>query len=230
MSTRSIDLTITLKVLLTGATGMVGEGVLFEALKHPDVGSVTVLGRRPCGVQHPKLKEIVHADFFNLVPVDNQLAGFNACFFCLGVSSIGMKEPAYRRMTHDLTMHVAETLARLNPGMTFCYISGTGTDSSEHGRIMWARVKGKTENDLAKLPFKAFYAFRPGFIRPTPGLRNAFTLAKVAGWFYPVLRFVFPAYVCTLNSLGIAMIRSATQGYSKQIVENKDIALLAGPG
>lgn len=219
-----------LNVLITGATGMVGEGVLHEALRHPGVERVTVIGRKTCGVQHPKLTEIVHADFFNLTAVESKLTGLNACFFCLGVSSIGMNEPDYRRATYDLTLHVATTLARLNPDMTFCYVSGTGTDGSEQGRVMWARVKGKTENDLAKLPFKAFYAFRPGFIRPTPGLRNAFTIAKVAGWFYPALRFFFPRYVCTLEELGIAMIRSATKGYSKRIIGNIEIALLARPG
>jgi uncharacterized protein YbjT (DUF2867 family) len=219
-----------LNVLITGATGMVGEGVLHEALRHPGVERVTVIGRKTCGVQHPKLTEIIHADFINLTAVENKLTGLNACFFCLGVSSIGMNEPDYRRATYDLTLHVATTLARLNPDMTFCYVSGTGTDGSEQGRVMWARVKGKTENDLAKLPFNAFYAFRPGFIRPTPGLRNAFTIAKVAGWFYPALRFFFPKYVCTLEELGIAMIRSATQGYSKRIIGNIEIALLARPG
>src|SRR5512133_1123004 len=147
-----------IKAIVFGATGMVGEGVLHEALKHPAVDAVLVIGRRSCGVDHPKLKEIIHKDFFDYSSIENQLRGYNACFFCLGVSSIGMKEDEYRRLTYDLTMAAAIALSRLNPDMVFCYVSGAGTDSSEQGRSMWARVKGKTENDLMKLPFKAVYA------------------------------------------------------------------------
>jgi nucleoside-diphosphate-sugar epimerase len=145
--------TLKLRVIVTGATGMVGEGVMHECLQNDAVESVLVINRKPCGVSHPKLKEIIHADFFNLSPVENQLAGYNACFFCLGVSSVGMKEPEYYRMTYTLTMNFAETVLKQNSGMSFCYISGASTDSTEKGRMMWARVKGKTENDLLRLRF-----------------------------------------------------------------------------
>src|SRR5579875_1944246 len=167
-----------IRAIITGATGMVGEGVLHECLQHPQVEAVLVINRRPVNVAHPKLKEIIHADFFDISPIEEQLAGYNACFFCLGVSSIGMKEEQYQRLTYTLTMHVAGILSRLNSGMTFCYVSGAGTDSSEKGRSMWARVKGKTENDLMKLPFKKVYAFRPGFIKAIKGLKHVHSFYK----------------------------------------------------
>lgn len=170
---------MSIRAVLFGATGMVGEGVLHEALKNDLVESVLVIGRRPCNVTHPKLQEILHNDFFDYTMLENHLAGHNACFFCLGVTSIGKKEDEYRQLTYDLTLATAKTLSRLNPEMVFCYVSGAGTDSSESGRTMWARIKGKTENDLQKLPFKAAYAFRPGYIRPTPGLKNAFAFARI---------------------------------------------------
>ena len=144
-----------IKAIITGVTGMVGEGVLHECLLHPDVESVLVINRKPCGVKHEKLKEIIHKDFFDLSSIEDQLAGYNACYFCAGVSSVGKKEDEYRRFTYDLTLNFANTLLKFNPDMTFCYVSGVGTDSTEKGRSMWARVKGKTENDLLKLPFKA---------------------------------------------------------------------------
>ncbi len=150
-----------IKAILFGATGMVGEGVLLEALKYENVESVLVIGRRSCKVTNVKLKEIIHNNFFDYSTIEDQLKGYNACYFCLGVSSVGMTEKDYTRITYDLTMQAATTLSRLNPNMTFCYVSGTGTDSTEKGKMMWARVKGKTENDLAKLPFKAVYMFRP---------------------------------------------------------------------
>ena len=167
-----------ISVIITGATGMVGEGVLNECLLHDNVEQVLVINRRPCGITHPKLKEIIHADFYDLSPVENQLVNYNACFFCLGVSSVGMKEPEFYRLTYTLTMHVAQTLSTLNPGMTFCYISGAGTDSTEKGRMMWARVKGKTENDLMKLPFKQVYNFRPAILQSTKGLKNTLPYYK----------------------------------------------------
>lgn len=216
-----------LRVIIFGATGMVGEGVLHETLRHSSVDAVLVIGRKPCRVSHPKLRELLHQDFFNYATIEEHLSGFDACFFCLGVSSVGMKEEKYRRITYDLTMAAASTLSRLNPSMTFCYVSGTGTDSTEHGRSMWARVKGKTENDLTKLPFKAVYLFRPGFIKPTAGLRNAYTLSKVLGGMYPLWKALFPKYVCTMEDLGLAMIRTVTEGYSIRILENPDIAQLA---
>lgn len=216
-----------IRPIIFGATGMVGEGVLHEALKHPDVESVLVVGRKTCAVRHPKLIEILHEDFFDYANIEQALRGYDACFFCLGVSSVGMNETEYRRITYNLTMGAAAALSRVNPGMTFCYVSGTGTDSTEAGRTMWARVKGKTENDLMKLPFKVVYLFRPGFINPTAGLHNASALSKALGLIYPFWRLIAPAYVCTLEDLGIAMIRAVTQGYSEQILENVDIARIA---
>ncbi|HEX4371864.1 MAG TPA: NAD-dependent epimerase/dehydratase family protein [Puia sp.] len=216
-----------IKAIITGATGMVGEGVLHECLLHPQVESVLVINRKPCGVVHPKLKEIIHNDFFDLSSIEDQLAGYNACFFCLGVSSIGMKEPEYFKLTYSLTMHVAETLSKLNPEMTFCYISGKSTDSTEKGKMMWARVKGKTENDLFKLPFKEVYAFRPGYMHPTKGLKNTLKSYKYITWMYPFFRAVFPRSVSTLKELGLAMINGAIYGYDKKILEVKDIKALA---
>jgi len=216
-----------IKTIVFGATGMVGEGVLDVALRHHDVESVLVIGRRPCGVKHEKVHEIVHKDFLDYSAIEDQLKGFNACFFCLGVTSVGKKEDEYTRLTYDLTMSAAGTLAKLNPGMTFCYVSGTGTDSSEKGRVMWARVKGKTENDLMKLSFKAAYGFRPGFIKPIDGQKNAYGVSKILGVGYPLLKTLFPKYVCTLEDLGLAMIGVATAGYSSKVLENPDIAQLA---
>ena len=216
-----------IKVIITGATGMVGEGVLHESLQHEAVETVLVINRKPCGVNHPKLKEIIHADFFDFSPIEDKLAGYNACFFCLGVSSVGMKEPKYAHLTYDLTMHVAQTLSSINPGMTFSYISGAGTDSTEKGKSMWARVKGKTENDLAKLPFKKVYNFRPGIIQPTKGLKNTLSFYKYLGWLIPIIKSIAPKYVSTLREVGLAMINAARKGYNKQVLEVTDIKALA---
>jgi hypothetical protein len=216
-----------IKAIITGVTGMVGEGVLHECLLHEDVQEVLVLGRKSCGIKHPKLKEIVHPDFFNISPIADQLVGYNACFFCLGVSSVGMREPEYFQLTHTLTLYVAETLSFQNPGMTFCYISGAGTDNTEKGRLMWARVKGKTENDLAKLPFKAVYNFRPGILQPTKGLKNTLNLYKYFGWLAPVIKVVAPRQISTLKELGLAMINTVSKGYEKQTIEVSDIKGLA---
>lgn len=215
-----------IKAIVFGATGMVGEGVLHMALNNPNVESVLVIGRRSCNVSHPKLKELIHSDFFDLTSIESQLKDYNACYFCLGVSSVGMNEQDYAHVTYDLTMNVAITLSRLNPDMTFCYISGEGTDSTEQGRLMWARVKGKTENDLSKLPFKAVYNFRPGFIKPIKGLKNTLTLAKPLHVLYPLFKILFPGHGCTLEDLGRSMINVTLQGYSKHIIENSDIANL----
>jgi hypothetical protein len=216
-----------IKAILFGATGMVGEGVLHKALDHIDVESVLVIGRRSCGVNHPKLKELLQNDFYDYSAIEEQLTGYNACWFCLGVTSIGKTEEEYRRLTYDLTMQAARTLSKLNPSMVFCYVSGTGTDSTEKGRSMWARVKGKTENDLRALPFKAAYAFRPGFIKPYPGLKNSYGISKVLGRIYPILKAVFPGHVCTMEDLALAMINTAKDGYSSPVLENPDIARLA---
>lgn len=216
-----------LKVIITGTTGMVGEGVLHESLLHPDVEQVLVINRKPCGVTHSKLKEIIHKDFFDLTPVASQLQGYNTCFFCLGVSSIGIKEDEYTRFTYTLTMHVAGIIAQQNPGMTFLYISGAGTDSSEKGSMMWARVKGKTENDLMKLPFKKVYAVRPGFIKPTKGLKNTLSFYKYVNWLFPLFTLFARNKVSTLRELGLAMINAALKGYNKPVIEVKDIHVLA---
>lgn len=216
-----------IKLVLTGATGMVGEGVLHECLQRNDVAEVLVINRKSCGVSHAKLKEIIHADFFDLSAIEGQLLQYDACLFCLGVSSVGMKEPEYRRLTYDLTMHVAGTLSRLNENMTFCYISGASTDSTEKGKMMWARVKGKTENDLMKLGFKQVYNFRPGILEPTKGLKNTLGLYKYFGWILPIIRMLAPNHISTLKQLGTAMINAVTKGYPKQIVEVKDIIALA---
>ena len=216
-----------IKAIITGATGMVGEGVLHECLLHPQVEAVLVVNRKPCGVTHPKLKEIIHADFFDLTPIAEQLAGYNACYFCLGVSSVGMKEPEYYRLTYTLTLNFAETLSKLNPDMTFEYVSGSGTDSTEKGSSMWARVKGKTENALAKLPFKAVYNFRPGYMHPTPGLKNVLKYYKYLTWLYPIVRRLFPSFVSTLKEMALAMINASIWGYEKTILEVKDIKTIA---
>jgi hypothetical protein len=216
-----------IRLIITGATGMVGEGVLHESLIHPDIEHILVVSRKKCCITHPKLVEILHDNFYDLSPIKENLKNFNACFFCLGVTSINKKEPKYYSMTYTLTMNVAEILAGLNPDMIFCYISGAGTDSTEKGRSMWARVKGKTENDLMKLPFKKVYAFRPAFLQPTKGLKNTHGFYTGFTLLYPLLRVIFPRYVSTLKELGLAMINSVIKGYDKPILEVKDIVALA---
>jgi uncharacterized protein YbjT (DUF2867 family) len=212
--------------IMTGATGMVGEGVLIECLKHPDVEKVLVINRKPGGVSHPKLLEIVHTDFFDLAPIEEQLRGYSACFFCLGVSSVGMGKEAYKHVTYDLTLNMARLLAKLNPEMTFCYVTGAGTDSSEQGRVAWARVKGATENALLRL-FKQAYMFRPAFMKATPGQKNVKGYYNYFAWLYPIGRALYPAGFCTLREVGLAMIKAASNGYPKQILEVKDIVTLA---
>lgn len=221
METKSI------KAIITGATGMVGEGVLHECLLDPQVEEVLVINRKACGVTHPKLKEIIHGDFLDLSAIEGSLSGYNACFFCLGVTSIGKKEAEYFTLTYSITLHVAQTLSKLNNDLTFCYVSGASTDSTEKGRSMWARVKGKTENDLFKLPFRQVFAFRPGFIKPTKGLRQAHAFYAYIGWLYPIGRALFPGGFCTLRELGLAMINAARFGYGKRVLEGRDIIALA---
>jgi hypothetical protein len=212
-----------IRAIVTGASGMVGEGVMLTCLDHPDVEQVLVIGRRPCGHTHPKLREILHKDFFDVSPIEDQLKGYNACYFCLGVSSVGMKEEEYTRLTYVLTMHVATVLARHNPDMTFCYVSGAQTDSTEKGRQMWARVKGRTENDLMKLPFRQVFAFRPGAMTPTPGAKNVLKAYKYVGWLMPVLKAIFPNSVSKISQVALAMIKVTQNGYSKKILEVSDI-------
>ena len=211
-----------IKAIITGVTGMVGEGVLHECLNHSEVESVLVISRKPCGVKHEKLKEIIHKDFSDLSSIEDQLAGYNACYFCAGVSSVGKKEDEYRRITYDLTLNFAKTLLKLNSDMTFCYVSGVGTDSTEKGRSMWARVKGKTENDLLKI-LQSAYMFRPGYIQPTKGLKNTYKIYKVFVPFYPILKTLFPKYVVSLEELGKAMINVTLFGSDKKKLECIDI-------
>ena len=217
---------MTIKAMITGATGMVGEGVLHECLQDPQVEQVLVINRKSGGVSHPKLKEIIHKDFFDLTPIESQLTGYDACFFCLGVSSVGMNNEEYKHLTYDLTLNVAQALAKYNPDMTFCYVSGAGTDSTGQGSLAWARVKGATENALMRL-FKKAYMFRPGFMKPTPGLKNVKSYYRLIVWLYPIGRALYPAGFSTLQELGLAVIKSATMGYEKQILEVKDIVALA---
>jgi hypothetical protein len=220
--------TKSINVIITGSTGMVGEGVLMECLEHPLVTSVLVINRRPNGRTHPKLKEIIHPDLFDLSAIESELRGYDACLFCAGISSIGMQEPEYFNTTYTLTTNVAKTLLKLNPAMVFEYVSGAATDSTEKGKSMWARVKGKTENDLMKMPFKAVYNFRPGYMHPTPGQHNLVKFYKYISWLYPLLKGIFPNQMSTLRALALAMINAALYGYDKQILEVKDIKALAG--
>ena len=216
-----------MNVILFGASGMVGQGVLRECLLDSEVTSVLSIVRNSTGQQHPKLREIVHKDFLDFSPIESELLGFDACFFCLGVSSAGMSEEKYRRVTYDIALAAAETLARLNPKMTFVFISGAGTDSSEHGRVMWARVKGQTENALLRLPFKAAYMFRPGVIVPLHGIKSRTALYRipyaVMGPLLPLLQALIPKYVTTTEKLGRAMLIAAKRGAPKTILESSDI-------
>jgi len=205
---------------------MVGEGVLLECLNHPDVEQVLVVNRKRGGVSHPKLREVIHSDFFNLAPIESQLIEYNACYFCLGVSSVGMSEEQYKHITYDLTLNFGKLLARLNPEMTFCYVTGMGTDSSEQGRSAWARVKGATENALMRL-FRNSYMFRPGFMKATSGQKNLKTSYKLFAWIYPIGRALYPRMFCTLQEVAQSMINATIKGYPKQILEVKDIVKLS---
>jgi uncharacterized protein YbjT (DUF2867 family) len=220
-----------MNVLLFGATGMVGQGVLRECLLAPNVEKVTVVGRTATSRQHAKLKDIVHRDLSNLGPIESDLQGFDACFFCLGVSSSGMSEAEYTRLTYDITLAVAQTLSRLDPQMTFVYVSGAGTDSTEKGGSMWARVKGRTENALLRLPFKAVYLFRPGLIQPLHGIQSKTTayriLYSLTKPLLPVVRWMFAKQVLTTESVGKAMLAVARRGAAKAVLEAPDINAVA---
>ena len=214
---------MSIKVIITGSTGMVGEGVLHVCLNDPRVESVLVINRNPCNVSHFKLKEIIHKDFLNLSSIENSLVGYNACYFCAGISSVGKKEGEYRRTTYDLTMNFADTVLKLNPDSVFTYVSGSGTDSSEKGRLSWARIKGKTENDLLKLPFKDSFMFRPGYIQPIKGLKHSYKIYNYLSPIYPMLQRFFPKYVGTLEELGRSMINVTLSGYEKKVLKIVDI-------
>jgi len=221
-----------MKVILFGATGMVGAGVLRECLLDPEVEQVLTVGRNASGIQQAKVREIVHRNLMDLAAIEGELRGYDACFFCLGVTSLGMTESEYRKVTYGITMEAAETLSRLNPGMTFVYVSGAGTDSSEQGRVMWARVKGATENALLRLPFNSAYMFRPGVIQPLHGIRSKTRLYQ---FFYgltgPLLtlgRRWFPKYVTTTEQVGRAMLAIARRGGGRGVLESADIGALGG--
>ncbi len=216
-----------MKVLLFGATGMVGQGVLRECLLDAGVELVQTVGRTATPVQHAKLRQMVHADLMDYGPIEAMLEGFDACFWCLGVTSAGMSEAAYERVTYGITMAAARTLARLNPGMTFVFVSGAGTDSTGRGRVMWARIKGKTENALLLLPFRAAYMFRPGLIEPVHGVKSK---TGVYRWIYvlakpllPLARWAFPAQVLTTEEIGRGMLGVARNGAPKRVLESRDI-------
>ena len=206
---------------------MVGQGILRECLLDPDVQLVLSVVRTTSGQQHEKLHELLHSNFFDYSEIESQLTGFDACFFSLGVSSAGMDEAKYTHLTYDLTLSAATTLARLNPQMTFLYVSGAGTDSTERGRSMWARIKGKTENDILKLSFRAAYMFRPGFIQPLHGIRSKTRLYQTVYTLLtpilPLLKFILPQYVTTTEQVGRAMLQVAKHGYPRPILESKDI-------
>ena len=216
-----------MKVILFGATGMVGRGVLLECLEDSGVSHILAIGRRATEVQHVKLTEILHDDFSDYSGIGDDLAGFDACFFCLGVSSLGMSETRYRHITYDFTLAAARALSAINPALVFCYVSGEGADSSETGRVMWARVKGKTENDLMKLPLAGAYMFRLGYVHPVKGVTSQVSWVRFLYWvvrpLYPLLRTLFPRHVTTSENVGRAMIRVAQRGYAISILRNANI-------
>ncbi len=216
-----------MNVILFGATGMVGQGVLRECLLAPDVQRVLSIVRSPTGQQHAKLHEIVPTDFYDLSSIESELSGYDACFFTLGVTSAGMAEQQYSHVTYDLTLAAAKPLARLNPGMTFIYVSGAGTDSTESGRTMWARVKGKTENAILHLPFKAAYMFRPGLIQPLHGITSKTKSYRIfyaiTTPIFPMLKAIFPRHIATTEEIGCAMLNVARHGFPKSILEVGDI-------
>jgi uncharacterized protein YbjT (DUF2867 family) len=219
-----------MKIILFGATGMVGQGVLRECLLDREITDVLVVGRSPTGQANAKLREVLHQDFLDYAEIEPQLAGYDACFFCLGVTSVGLTEERYRHLTYDITLAAARTLAKLNPGMVFVYVTGRGTDSTEQGSLMWARVKGKTENDLLKLPFKAAYMFRPAAIQPLHGIRSKTAwyqlIYDITSPLFTLLKRVAPKYVTTTEQVGLAMIKVAKQGFRKPVLESEDINLL----
>ena len=215
-----------INAVIFGATGMVGRGTLIECLEHPAVTAVTVIGRRSCGTEHQKLKEIIHDDFLDYSSIEKELSGFNACFFCIGVSAAGMTEEAYHVITHDYAVAAAEVLSRLNPDMTFIYVSGAGADHTLKSRMMWARVKGKAENTVKSYPFKAVYVFRHAFIQPKKGVNPSYFFYKLARPLYPLLRR-FPSFVTSTVEVGRAMINVVLHGADKQTLENKDIVAIA---
>lgn len=216
-----------IKAIIFGSTGMVGEGVAHECVLDDRVDKVLLINRSPAPIESPKVTELIAGDFFDLSAIEAQLTGYNACYFCMGISSVGQKEAAYHKITYELTLYIARLLLKLNGDMTFIYVSGAGTDGSEQGRSMWARVKGKTENAIINFGFSDAYAFRPGYIQPTQGLHNAYKLYSWLGFLYPILRAVFPKYVTTLREIGVAMINVTLQPDPSKVIECKDIVRLS---
>lgn len=216
-----------MKIILTGATGMVGEGVLLECLSNPLVTHVLSVSRKPCGHTHPKLTEYIVPEFLNLQSDDEHFKGYDACFFCAGISSIGKSETDYTRITFDTTIQFARVVLQQSPGSVFMYVSGTGTDSTEKGRSMWARVKGKTENTLMSMGFAKAYPFRPAFMKATPGQKHLLPAYTYFAWLYPVLKVVYPNGVSTLTQVGQAMIHLVRHTYPHAIITVKDIKTLA---
>jgi len=215
-----------LKAIITGSSGMVGKGLLLECIEHPDVESVLIVNRKSINFSHPKVKELIIPDFFDLSEVKDQLAGYNICYFCAGVSSVGLSEVEYTKLTYHMTLNFAQTFLAQNPDSKFCYVSGMGTDSSERGKTFWARVKGKTENDLLKMPFQAAYMFRPAFIQPFKGIKSRTRVYNIFYTFfsplYPLLKH-FPKYVTDTITLGKVMIELGLNGNEKKVFENIDI-------
>jgi uncharacterized protein YbjT (DUF2867 family) len=215
------------KIIMFGATGMVGAGALLECFADPRVKRVLAVVRKPTGIRHAKLEEVLLADFYDYAALQPRWPEFDACLFCLGVTSVGMDEPAYRRLTFDLTMAAARSMAAVNPNLVFCYVSGAGTDSSARGRVMWARVKGETENALLALPFRGAYMFRPGYIQPMKGVRSSTQwyqrVYDVVGPLYPLLRRLAPGVVTNTETIGRALIRVAAEGYPTRVLEGRDI-------
>jgi uncharacterized protein YbjT (DUF2867 family) len=220
-----------MNALLFGATGMIGQGVLRECLHDPGVERVVTVGRAAADVTDTKLRQIVYDDLWNYAPIEALLVNFDACFFCLGVTSAGMSEADYTRVTYDITVAAANVLVRLNPGMTFVFVSGAGTDSSEHGRLMWARIKGKTENALLRMPFKAAYMFRPGVVQPMHGVRSRTAVYRIVysitAPLLPLLRVLFPNQILTTEEMGLAMLAAARRGAPTRVLESRDIRQLA---
>ncbi len=219
------------KVIITGATGMIGKGVLLECLDHDSIDEVLVIGRNPVRMDHPKLKELIHKDFSDFINIQDHLSGYDTCFFCLGISSVGMKEKQYKRITYDFTLTLAKTLYEINPKMTFNYVSGESTDSTEKGRAMWARVKGKTENDLLNMAFKQAFMFRPGIIIPLRGIKSRTKgyqfMYDYFMWLVKLIKWFSPNSVVTKTQIGLAMINSMSKGYPKTILHPKDIIILS---
>ncbi len=219
------------KVIITGATGMIGKGVLLECLDHPEIKEVLAIGRNSQGMTHPKLKELIHQDFTNFGDIQGQLMDYDACFFCLGISAAGLNEPQYKKITYDFTMTLANTLKDINPEMTFNYVSGVGTDSTEKGKMMWARIKGKTENDLLKLGFKQAFMFRPGAIIPLRGIQSRTKTYQFMYdyfmWLVKAIKAIAPNAVVNTTQIGLAMINSMLKGYTKKVLTPKDIIILS---